>query len=38
MLSAVTGWDFTRDEKTGKPWKSTLKRVNLEEIIQDIWG
>jgi len=30
----LMGWD----EKTGKPWKSTLKRVNLEEIIQDIWG
>lgn len=27
------GWD----EKTGKPLRSTLRRVGLEEIIQDIW-
>ncbi len=30
----LMGWD----EKTGKPWRSTLKRLGLEEIIGDIWG
>jgi aldehyde:ferredoxin oxidoreductase len=30
----LMGWD----EKTGKPWRSTLKRLGLEEIIKDMWG
>jgi aldehyde:ferredoxin oxidoreductase len=29
----LMGWD----EKTGKPLRSTLKRVGLEDVIQDIW-
>jgi len=29
----LLGWD----EKTGKPLKSTLKKVGLEEYIKDIW-
>ena len=29
----LMGWD----EKTGKPLRSTLKRVGLEDLIQDIW-
>jgi aldehyde:ferredoxin oxidoreductase len=30
----LMGWD----EKTGKPWRNTLKRLGLEEIIKDMWG
>jgi len=30
----LMGWD----ENTGKPWRSTLKRLGLEEYIEDIWG
>ena len=26
------------DEKTGKPWKNTLKRVGLDELTKDLWG
>ncbi len=29
----LIGWD----EKTGKPWRSTLKSVGLEHIGDDIW-
>jgi len=29
----LMGWD----EKTGKPWVSTLKRLGLEDCIADIW-
>ncbi|MDW8045248.1 MAG: aldehyde ferredoxin oxidoreductase C-terminal domain-containing protein [Nitrososphaerota archaeon] len=29
----LMGWD----EKTGKPWKSTLRRLDLEDLISDIW-
>jgi len=25
------------DEKTGKPWQSTLKKSGLEDVIKDIW-
>ena len=28
------GWD----EKTGKPWRSTLKRLGLGDIAESIWG
>jgi aldehyde:ferredoxin oxidoreductase len=28
------GWD----RKTGKPLRSTLKRLGLEEFIDDVWG
>jgi len=30
----LSGWD----EKTGKPWRTTLERVGLEDEIKDIWG
>jgi len=30
----LMGWD----EKTGKPWRSTLKRLGLEDVTKDIWG
>ena len=30
----LMGWD----EKTGKPWRSTLKRCGLEDLIKDIWS
>ncbi len=30
----LMGWD----EKTGKPWRSTLERLGLEEVIKDIWS
>jgi aldehyde:ferredoxin oxidoreductase len=30
----LMGWD----EKTGKPWKSTLDRLGLNEIAEDLWG
>lgn len=30
----LMGWD----EKTGKPWRSTLERLGLEDIIKDVWG
>ena len=29
----LMGWD----EKTGKPWRSTLKSVGLEHVGDDIW-
>jgi aldehyde:ferredoxin oxidoreductase len=28
------GWD----EKSGKPWRSTLKRLGMEDIIDSVWG
>jgi aldehyde:ferredoxin oxidoreductase len=28
------GWD----EKTGRPWRSTLKRLGLEDVIDSVWG
>ena len=30
----LMGWD----EKTGKPWKATLERLGLEDVIKDIWS
>ena len=27
------GWD----EKTGKPWRSTLERLGMEDVIKDLW-
>ena len=30
----LMGWD----EKTGKPWRSTLKASGLEDVAKDIWG
>ncbi len=30
----LMGWD----EKTGKPWRSTLRRLGLEDVIRDIWS
>lgn len=30
----LMGWD----ERTGKPWRSTLKRCGLSEVIPDMWG
>ncbi|MBI4321179.1 MAG: hypothetical protein HY675_22030 [Chloroflexi bacterium] len=30
----LMGWD----EKSGKPWRSTLKRVGLDEFAEQIWG
>jgi aldehyde:ferredoxin oxidoreductase len=30
----LMGWD----EKTGKPWISTLERLGLHDVIKDIWG
>jgi aldehyde:ferredoxin oxidoreductase len=30
----LMGWD----EKTGKPWRSTLKRLALDEVAKDLWG
>jgi aldehyde:ferredoxin oxidoreductase len=32
--SRLMGWD----EKTGKPWRNTLKHMNLEKLIEDIWA
>ena len=29
----ILGWD----EKTGKPWRKTLTRLGLEEVISDLW-
>lgn len=29
----LMGWD----EKTGKPWRSTLNRLNLEDMAKDLW-
>jgi aldehyde:ferredoxin oxidoreductase len=31
---ALLGWD----EKSGKPWRSTLKRLGMEDIIDSVWG
>jgi len=25
------------DEKTGKPWRSTLRKADLEDVIKDLW-
>lgn len=30
----LMGWD----EKSGKPWRSTLKKLGLEDVIKDLWG
>lgn len=30
----LMGWD----EKTGKPWRSTLREVGLEDIADDVWS
>ncbi len=30
----LMGWD----EKTGKPWRNTLKRLGLEDVAKDLWG
>ncbi|MFC1873554.1 aldehyde ferredoxin oxidoreductase family protein [Chloroflexota bacterium] len=30
----LMGWDG----KTGKPWRNTLKRVDLGELVSDVWG
>ena len=30
----LMGWD----EKTGKPWRSTLREVGLEDIAEDVWS
>lgn len=30
----LMGWD----EKTGKPWRSTLARLDLDEVAKDLWG
>ncbi|MBI2907814.1 MAG: hypothetical protein HYX92_09185 [Chloroflexi bacterium] len=30
----LMGWD----EKTGKPWRSTLNRLGLEKVAKDLWG
>jgi len=32
-LYRLMGWD----EKTGKPWRSTLRDVGLDDIIGDVW-
>ncbi len=29
----LMGWD----EKTGKPWRNTLRRLDLDEIVEDLW-
>ncbi|MDO8569160.1 MAG: aldehyde ferredoxin oxidoreductase C-terminal domain-containing protein, partial [Dehalococcoidales bacterium] len=29
----LMGWD----EKTGKPWRSTLERVGLDDVAKDLW-
>ena len=29
----LMGWD----ERTGKPWRSTLKNAGLEDVIKDLW-
>ena len=29
----LMGWD----EKTGKPWRSTLRRLDLDEVAKDLW-
>jgi aldehyde:ferredoxin oxidoreductase len=31
---ALMGWD----KKTGKPWRSTLRRFDLEYAAKDLWG
>jgi aldehyde:ferredoxin oxidoreductase len=31
---ALMGWD----KKTGKPWRSTLKKFDLEYAAKDLWG
>jgi len=30
----LMGWD----EKTGKPWRSTLKAIGLDDVAKDLWG
>ncbi len=30
----LMGWD----KKTGKPWRTTLKRLGLDDIARDLWG
>jgi aldehyde:ferredoxin oxidoreductase len=30
----LMGWD----SKTGKPYRSTLSSLGLEEVIKDLWG
>jgi len=30
----LMGWD----EKTGKPWRSTLQRLGLHDVIDDLWN
>ena len=30
----LMGWD----EKTGKPWKTTLEKVGLDDVMRDLWG
>lgn len=30
----LMGWD----EKSGKPWRSTLRRLGLEGVAEDLWG
>jgi len=30
----LMGWD----EKTGKPWRSTLDRLGLQKVADDLWG
>jgi aldehyde:ferredoxin oxidoreductase len=30
----LMGWD----EKTGKPWRSSLKASGLDDVIEDMWG
>jgi aldehyde:ferredoxin oxidoreductase len=31
---ALMGWD----KKTGKPWRHTLKRFGLDDVVKDLWG
>lgn len=30
----LMGWD----EKTGKPWRTTLERLGLDDVARDLWG
>lgn len=30
----LMGWD----DKTGKPWRSTLRRLGLDDVARDLWG
>lgn len=30
----LMGWD----EKSGKPWRRTLNRLNMEKVARDLWG